>query len=83
MHKNLDIPRIYLGRGGGQVVTVLAFYSDNPSSNAAEAYSFSVKFVFENRENKQKEAGVGPCNKILIYLILHSRNVSSHTPRQK
>ena len=26
----------------------------------AEAYSFSVKFVFEKNENKQKEAGVGP-----------------------
>ena len=29
-------------------------------SNPAEAYSFSVKFVFEKNENKQKEAGVGP-----------------------
>ena len=46
-----------LGRGGGQVVRVLGVYSDDPSSNPAEAYSFSVKFVFEN---KQKEAGVGP-----------------------
>ena len=24
-----------MGRGGGQVVSVLAFYSDNPSSNTA------------------------------------------------
>ena len=31
-----------LGRGN-QVVSVLAFYSDDPSSNPAEAYSFSVK----------------------------------------
>ena len=45
------------GRGGGQVVT---FYSDDLSSNPADAYSFSVKFVFETNENKQKEAGVGP-----------------------
>ena len=29
-----------MGRGGGQVVSVLAFYSDHPSSNPAEAYSF-------------------------------------------
>ena len=48
------------GRGGGQVVSVLAFYSDNPSSNPADAYSFSVQIVFEKNENKQKEAGVGP-----------------------
>ena len=49
-----------LGRGGGQVVIVLAFYSDDPSSNPAEAYSFFCKIVFEKNENKQKEAGVGP-----------------------
>ena len=48
------------GRGCGQVVSVFAFYSDDPSSNPADADSFSVKFVFENNENKQKEAGVGP-----------------------
>ena len=36
-----------LGRGGGigQVVSVLAFSSDNLSLNPAEAYSFSVIFV--------------------------------------
>ena len=45
-------------RGGGQVVSMLAFNSDNPSLNPAEAYSFSVKFVFEKNENRQKEAGL-------------------------
>ena len=40
------------------MVSVLAFYSDNPSSNPADAYSFSVQIVFEKNENKQKEAGV-------------------------
>ena len=46
-----------MGRGGGgQVVSVLAFYSDDPSSNLAEAYSV---FLY-NTENKQKEARVGP-----------------------
>ena len=43
-----------MGRGGGQVVSVLAFYSDDPSSNPAEAYNFSCKNVFEKNENKQK-----------------------------
>ena len=47
-----------LGRDGGQLVSVLAFYSSDPSSNLAEAYNFSVKFVIEKNENKQKEAGV-------------------------
>ena len=52
-----------LGRVCGQVVSVLAFYSDNPSLNSSEAYSFSVKFVFEKNENKQKEARVGTFKK--------------------
>jgi len=47
-----------LGRGGGgQVVSVLAFYSDDPSSNTVEAYK-SVKFVFE-KELKQTKRGRG------------------------
>ena len=29
-----------MGRGGDQVVNVLTFYLDDPSSNPAEAYSF-------------------------------------------
>ena len=45
------------------MVSVVAFYSDDPSLNPAEAYSFSVKFVFEKNENKQKEAGNGPTKK--------------------
>ena len=53
--------RVLVQQGGGQVVSVLAFYSDDPISNPAEAYSFSVKFVLQKNENKQKEAGVGPC----------------------
>ena len=33
----------HLGRGGGQVVSVLAFYSEDQSSNHAEAYSLLCK----------------------------------------
>ena len=32
-----------LGRGGGQVVSVLDFYSDDPSSNPADVHSFFCK----------------------------------------
>ena len=32
-----------MGRGGGQVVSMLSFYSDDPSSIPAEAYSFLCK----------------------------------------
>ena len=42
------------------MVNALAFYSQDPSSNPAETYSFSIKFVLEKNENKQKEAVVGP-----------------------
>ena len=43
-----------VGRDGGQVVSVLALYSDDPSLNPTEAYSFSVTCVFEKNKNKQK-----------------------------
>ena len=34
---------LHVGRGGGQVVSMLAFFSDDPSSNPADAYSFFCK----------------------------------------
>ena len=53
-----------MGRGGGGlVVSVLAFFSDNQSSIPAEVYKFFCKIVVEKTENKQKEAGVGPFKK--------------------
>ena len=48
-----------MGRGGGQVVSMLAFYSDKLSSNLAKALCFFYNIVFEKNENKQKEAGFG------------------------
>ena len=49
-----------LGRGGGgQVVSVLAFYFDDLSSNPTEVYNFSVKLYLKRKEIK-KEAGGGP-----------------------
>ena len=47
--------------GGGRVVSVLAFYSDDHSSNPADTFSCSV---FEKNKNKQKEAGIGPFKKL-------------------
>ena len=32
-----------VGRGGGQVVSMFAFYSNDPSSNPAEVYSFFLR----------------------------------------
>ena len=37
--------RVFGRGGGGKVVSVLAFYSDNPSSNPAEVEKFSVKLL--------------------------------------
>ena len=54
-----------MGNGADQVVSVLAFHSNNPSSNPAVDYSFFFKFVLEKNESKHKEAGVGPFKKIL------------------
>ena len=41
-----------MGRGVGQVVIALAFYSDEFESRWRLQF-FSVKFVFEKNENKQ------------------------------
>ena len=46
--------------GGGQVVSELTYYSDNPSQNPAEVYNFSEKWLLKKNKNYQKEAGVGP-----------------------
>ena len=39
------------GRGSGQVVSVLAFFSDDPSSNPAEVYSFIPQIVWKSEKN--------------------------------
>ena len=49
----LEISRPYL-------VSMLAFYSDNPNLNPLRLTVFFCKCVFEKKKNKQKEAGVGP-----------------------
>ena len=43
----------------GPVVSVLVFYTDDPSSNPAEAptYNFSWKELFQKNENNHKEVG--------------------------
>ena len=51
--------KVNIWSGGGQVVSVLAFHSDDPSSNPTEVYSFEFCELFEKNENKQKEAGDG------------------------
>ena len=42
---------------------MFGFYSDDPSSNLAEAYSFFCKIVFEKNENKQKRGRGWPALK--------------------
>ena len=42
------------------MVCVLAFYSDDPSSNPAEVYSFYSVDCLKRTKNNQKEAGDGP-----------------------
>ena len=51
---------IHKGRGGGQVVSMLAFYNDDPNSNPVKAYTFLYNLCLKRYENKQKEARVGP-----------------------
>ena len=42
--------KIGLGRGSGQLVSVLAFNSDNPSSNPAKVYSLIVQIILKERQ---------------------------------
>ena len=47
-----------LGCGGGLVVSVLAFYSDDPSSIPAEVYNFSVKLLLKITKINKKRPGL-------------------------
>ena len=47
-----------VGRGGGQVVSRLAFYSDDPSSNPAEAYTFFLQNLCLERWKNKKMPGL-------------------------
>ena len=70
-HRPLDTQKVlFCGRGGGQVASELAFYSKNLSSNPAEVYSFYSAKLFEENENKQKEAGNGSFKNIFSLLPL-------------
>ena len=48
-----------LGHSGGRVVSVLAFYLDDLSSNPADDYSFFCNFCVWKTEINKKNAGVG------------------------
>ena len=50
------------GSGGGLVVSVLAFYSDNPSLNPA-GY---LNFLYEKTKINKKEAMVGTSKKVVL-----------------
>ena len=56
------------GSGGGQVVSVLAFYSDDLSSNPTKDDNFSVKLYLKRNKNKQKEAVDGHLWKMLLHI---------------
>ena len=48
-----------MGRGDGQVVSELAFYSDDPSLSPAEVYHhFFFKIVVERTEMDKKRPGL-------------------------
>ena len=63
------------GSGGGLVVSILAFYSDNPSSNP-DGY---LIFLYQKTKINEKEAGVGPSvkwvdlKKMAYFSLLHQK----------
>ena len=42
---------VFVDRGGGQVVSVLVFYSDGPSLNTAEVYVIFKQYLHKKKEN--------------------------------
>ena len=59
-----------MDRGGGLVVSIFAFYSDNPSSIPAG----SLNFLYEKMKINYKEAGVGPSlKKVALLLIKYNK----------
>ena len=61
-----------MGRGVAQVVTVFAFFSDDPSSNPTDVYSFSVEFMFEKTKKRPGFAH------FLIFVLNLSLSLSIH-----
>ena len=54
--------QLLLGRGGGLVVSALAYCSEDPSSNPADCWMF----ILQKDKNKWKKAGVGPLKKLYL-----------------
>ena len=48
------------------MVSVLAFYSDDPSSNPAEVYNFSVKLLLKRTKINKKRPGLAHLKKIKL-----------------
>ena len=53
-----------MGRGGGRTVIVLTLYSNNPSSNPAEAYSYFFKICVWKEQILTKKAWRRPIKRI-------------------
>ena len=45
------------------MVSILAFYSDDPSSNSAKVYNFYVNLLLKRKKINKKGAEVGPSKK--------------------
>ena len=45
---------VFLSNGGGQMVSVLAFYYNDLSSNPGEVYNFSVKLLLTRMKIKKR-----------------------------
>ena len=46
--------------GGGEVVSVIAFYCDDPSWNPVEFYNFMLNLLLKRTKVNEKEVGIGP-----------------------
>ena len=65
------------------MVSMLAFYSDDPSSNPAEVYNFSVKLLLKRTKINKKEAGLAHFLKKRLEIGRYSKVWIKNSQRNK
>ena len=68
------------GRAGrGQVVSVRSFYSNDPSSNHAEVYSFYSVKLFEKYKKNKKRPGIAHLKNVCRDILSQGNNKKGDT----
>ena len=76
-----------LGRGGGQVVSVITLYSDDPSVNPTKVYIFVVQIALNERKLMKRGPGMAICQLttwvFVCQIIIIIRKCKSQKPVER